>query len=40
MSIPTYRVPNVNPKLLNQVSLGIGTAILHRALITSFSFVK
>jgi hypothetical protein len=25
ISIPTYRVPNLNQKLLNQISLGMGT---------------
>ncbi len=37
ISIPTYSIPNVNPKLLNWVSLG---TFLHHAVITSFSFVK
>jgi hypothetical protein len=40
ISIPTYGVPHINPKLLNNDSLGMETAILHRAVITSFSFVK
>ncbi len=40
ISIPLYRVPNVNPKLLNWVSLGMGTAILHRSVITSFPLLN